>query len=119
MSDKIIHIDTINKNISLVGGVPVEISHQENGQYLIECPDLDVATWSDTQEGCFSEMQDLLKGLFETLIDLGTLHEVMAECGWKVIEDDYEVKIIPPFVIKTFLNYNSQPSNATVSSYQN
>ncbi len=117
-NNKICKVNTVTKQIQLMGGVPIEISLQENGLWLVECPDLEVSTWADTQEGCFTEMNEALQGFFETLMDLGTLNEVMSECGWKVIENDHEVTIIPPFVIKTLLSFKPA-THAAVPSYQN
>jgi predicted RNase H-like HicB family nuclease len=118
MPNNTVLIDTIKKTINLQGGVNVDITKQENGQYLIECADLDLATWGDSPEECVTEMQDVLRGYLETLNDLGTLYQVLSESGWKVLENEREVHIIPPFVIKTMINLNSE-KNATISAHQN
>jgi hypothetical protein len=112
---KVCEINTYQKSITLYGGFEMDVTKVED-QYKVYCKDFDLFTWCDTLEETTTEFKDFLIGYFGVLYHKGTLSEFMNKCGWRVIEDEYEVIIVPPFIVKTSINFENI-TNANLLHY--
>lgn len=64
--------------------LPVEI-FKEGGQFIAYCPALDISTSAESLaqvRKMFAEMVDIF---FEEVIKMGTMEEVLLQCGWRKV----------------------------------
>jgi len=57
--------------------------YKEGNQFIAYCPALDISTCGDTFEEAKENFAELLDAFFSETIKMGTLEEVLLECGWK------------------------------------
>ena len=68
---------------------------KKSGEYYISsCPVLDVHSQGETQEKALKNLKEALTLFFASCFERGTLHEVLKNCGFKLIEKR-EFKIQP------------------------
>ena len=60
---------------------------KEGNQFVSICPELDIASFSDTVEDAFDMLEEALEVHLEALVDIGTLDLELRECGVTVRED--------------------------------
>jgi predicted RNase H-like HicB family nuclease len=62
--------------------LPVTII-QEDNKFIAYTPALDISTYGNSFEEAKRRFAELVNIFFEELCDMGTLEEVLEECGWK------------------------------------
>lgn len=77
--------------------IPVTIL-KENDQYIAYTPSLDISTVGKTFDEAKKRFGELVNIFFEEIIEMGTLEDVLFECGWKKITKP-EIKWYPPTII--------------------
>jgi predicted RNase H-like HicB family nuclease len=63
---------------------------KEAGTYVAYVPELDISSCGATNEDARRNIQDAVQGFLETSSDLGTLDEILDECGYKRKGDSWE-----------------------------
>ena len=58
----------------------------EGDLYVARCPDLDVSSFGDTVDEARDALQEAVEAFLEGCELLGTLDEVLAECGFAKID---------------------------------
>ena len=89
------------KKINIQGQIPVNIVAQDDGTFMADCPQLDIFSYGDTIDEAIECFDEVLGMFLEDIINRNVAVEILSQCGWKIIEDNTEINIIPPFVIKT------------------
>ena len=56
---------------------------EEDNQYVGLCPELNVSSFGDTAEEAEASLQEAIEAFLEGCESLGTLEEVLEECGFK------------------------------------
>ena len=64
--------------------IPVSF-YKEGSQFIAYCPALDISTCGDTFEEAKKNFAELFDIFLSETIKLGTLEEVLLECGWKKV----------------------------------
>ncbi len=59
--------------------------YKEDGQFIAYCPALDISTAGDTMEEARKNFEELFNVFLEETIKMGTLENVLLECGWKKV----------------------------------
>ena len=90
-----------NKKINIQGEIPVNIIAQDDGTFMADCPELDLFSWGDSIDEAIQCFEEVLELFLRDIVSRNVAVQVLGEFGWKIIEDNTEVNIIPPFVIKT------------------
>lgn len=62
---------------------------EEDGVIVALCPELQVSSFGDTLEEAEKSIQEALELFFEGCEELGTLHEVLEESGYRKIGDQW------------------------------
>ncbi len=62
--------------------LPVDF-YKEGDQFIAYCPALDISTCGDSFEEAKKNFGELMDAFLSETIKMGTLEEVLAECGWK------------------------------------
>jgi len=94
-------LDSQNKKINLQGEIPVNIISQDDGTFVSDCPELGISSYGQTIDEAIRSFQEVLFLFLQDIIERGVAREILGQCGWKIVEDEYNINIIPPFVIKT------------------
>ena len=89
------------KKINIQGQIPVNIIAQDDTTFMADCPQLDIFSYGDTIDEAIECFDEVLGMFLEDIISRNVAVEILSQCGWKIIEDNTEINIIPPFVIKT------------------
>ena len=63
---------------------------QEDNVYVALAPDVNVSSFGDTPGEARTSIQEALEAFFEECDRMGTLHDVLEECGFDNIADGYE-----------------------------
>ncbi len=79
------------------GSLPLTII-REDDQFIAYTPALDISTCGSTFDQAKERFGELIEIFFEELCSMGTLEDVLEECGWKKINKP-EQRWIPPAVI--------------------
>ena len=90
-----------NKKVNIQGEIPVNIIAQDDGTFIADCPELDLFSWGDNIDEAIQCFDEVLELFLEDIISRNVAVQVLGEFGWKIIEDNTEINIIPPFVVKT------------------
>lgn len=77
MSDKLI------RNIK-AKGIPV-IFFKEGNKVVAYSPALELSTCGDTEDQARTRFKEAVKIFFDEVAQMGTLEDVLIECGWKKI----------------------------------
>lgn len=56
---------------------------QEDGVYVVDCPILGVTTYGKTIDAAKENIADATRGFLQGCYEMGTLNEVLLECGFK------------------------------------
>ena len=64
--------------------IPV-LFFEEGDKVIAYSPALDISTCGDTEEQARNRFSEATEVFFKELIDMGTLDDVLAECGWHKI----------------------------------
>lgn len=56
---------------------------QEDGVYVVRCPMLGVSTYGKTIDEAKENIADATRGFLQTCYEMGTLNDVLLECGFK------------------------------------
>jgi predicted RNase H-like HicB family nuclease len=64
------------------GKIPV-IYFKEGKQFVAYSPVLDLSTRGDTEEQALARFSEAANIFFNEIIKMGTLEDVLTECGWK------------------------------------
>ncbi len=64
--------------------LPIEI-FKEGGQFIAYCPALDISTCAQTLEEVKKMFSELVDIFFEETIRMGTVEEVLSQCGWNKV----------------------------------
>ncbi len=70
------------KDISLKLSITAQIE-KEGDIYVSFCPDLDIASQGATEEEAEKNLIEAITGFIQTCFEMGTLHQVLTECGFK------------------------------------
>jgi predicted RNase H-like HicB family nuclease len=62
--------------------VPATVE-REDDVFVSCCPPLDVYSQGATEREALNNLVEALQLFFETSLEMGTLHQVLAECGFK------------------------------------
>ncbi len=58
---------------------------KEGKDHVAFCPSLNLSTCADTLEHCKKSFSEAVSLFFEELSEMGTLEEVLKDCGWKKV----------------------------------
>lgn len=91
--------------------LPVEIKPEDN-VYVANCPILDVISQGSTPDEARHNIQEAVTLFIETCFEMGTLDEVLKECGFRPVEDPIsgsedlgeQVDVVLPFFAAKRLN---------------
>lgn len=81
----------------IITEVPVTI-FKEGNKYIAYTPALDISTFGNTFEQARSRFIELVQSFLEETLEMGTLDEVLQECGWQKVEKPQK-HWIPPHII--------------------
>ena len=81
MSKKPVQAQSI-KGKHMIGKVPV-IYLEEGNQVVAFSPALDLSTCGDTKEQARTRFIEAATIFFDEIIEMGTVDDVLTECGWK------------------------------------
>ena len=84
--------------------IPVSF-YKEGNQFIAYCPALDISTCADTFEEAQKNFVELLDIFINETVKMGTLEEVLLECGWKKIIHP-KLKWQPP--VRRFITETTQ-----------
>ncbi|MDR3170706.1 MAG: hypothetical protein LBU17_03660 [Treponema sp.] len=70
---------------------------EDEDTIIASCPTLDIATCGSTLEEARKNFTEMVELFLEEAHRMGTLEQVLAECGWKKVKDQY----IQPTLIAT------------------
>lgn len=84
------------QKVEVEGSVPV-IFLKEGRKFVAYTPVLELATCADTLDDAKKRFGEALEIFFEELVNMGTLEEVLAECGWRKISRP-RARWVPPEV---------------------
>jgi len=84
----------IKTNI-LIGDIPV-IYFAEGGKFIAFSPALDISTCGNTEEQARTRFIEAAKIFINEIIKMGTVDDVLTECGWKKLSGTHESSWIPP-----------------------
>ncbi|MYB50402.1 MAG: type II toxin-antitoxin system HicB family antitoxin [Dehalococcoidia bacterium] len=65
---------------------------REGDLYVSRCPDLDVSSFGDTVEEARDALQEAVEAFLEGCELLGTLDEVLAECGFAMVDGVWSLR---------------------------
>ena len=63
---------------------------QEDDVYVALAPDVNVSSFGETSEEAQASIKEALEAFFEECDHMGTLHDILEECGFENIADGYE-----------------------------
>lgn len=63
---------------------------QEDDVYVALAPDVNVSSFGETPQEAQTSIQEALEAFFEECDRMGTLSEILEECGFENIADGYE-----------------------------
>ncbi len=78
--------------------LPISIM-KENDKFIAYTPALDISTFGKTYDETRKRFEELIEIFFEELCEMGTLEEVLEDCGWTKVTTPQKTWI-PPTVIK-------------------
>ena len=81
------------------------IFFKEGKQIIAYTPALDLSTFGKTLEEAQRRFSEVVEIFFEELVKMGTLEEVLEECGWEKHHNEY----LPPSVISQGMTSVSVP----------
>ena len=87
--------------------IPVIIFKEEDG-YIAYSPALDLTTCGDSFEEAKSFFAEAVELFLEEVVEMGTLENVLEECGWKKVvvskrgKKKSETEWIPPTVVSKY-----------------
>ncbi len=55
---------------------------KEGDLYVSICPDLDIASQGETEQQARDNLAEAISGFILTCLEMGTLHQVLMECGF-------------------------------------
>lgn len=64
--------------------LPVEI-FKEGGQFIAYCPALDISTSAESLTEVRKMFAEMINIFFEEVIKMGTMDEVLSQCGWRKV----------------------------------
>ena len=64
----------------------------EGDIHVARCPDLDVSSFGDTVDEARDSLQEAVEAFLEGCELLGTLDEVLAECGFAKVDDVWSLR---------------------------
>ena len=68
----------------LAAKLPVEI-FKEGNEFIAYCPALDISTSAESLAEVRKMFADMVNIFFEEVIKMGTLEEVLSQCGWRKV----------------------------------
>jgi predicted RNase H-like HicB family nuclease len=68
---------------------------REGSQYVARANPLNVLTCGDTREEAESALEEAVELFLETAREMGTLEDVLVECGYSIVEDKWVVAAKP------------------------
>ena len=71
---------------------------KEGRKFIAHTPALDLSTCGDNFEQTKKRFEEITQIFFEELSEMGTLEDVLLECGWKKVSRP-KVHWIPPIII--------------------
>lgn len=77
------------------------VFYREGNKFIAYSPALDLSTCGDTQEQAKKRFEELERLFFEEIDKMGTLEDVLLECGWKKISRPQKCWQPPVFVGQT------------------
>lgn len=93
--------DNIMKKTIEITGINVPILFiEENDQVTAQCPVLDIATCGENIDKARKNFEEMIYLFFEELCNMGTMEDVLLECGWKKIPRKKD-KWIPPKILES------------------
>ena len=76
--------------------VNVEVFIIKEGEVFVSyCPALDLASQGDSFDEAVQAFDEALDIFFEEITEMGTLDDVLKDCGWKKVQKHWE----PPLVV--------------------
>ena len=63
----------------------------ETGLYVSHCDPLDVCSQGDTEEEALNNLNEAIQIFLSTCYEMGTLNEVLIECGLTPADDDESI----------------------------
>jgi len=80
--------------------LPIEI-FSEGEVFVAHCPALRLASHGHTQEAARAALDEAVRIFFEEIERMGTLEEVLLECGWvkHASSPDHPPRMVPPHII--------------------
>lgn len=74
------------------------VFYREADKFIAYSPVLDLSTCGDTQEKAKKGFEEMLQLFFEETEKMGTLEDVLLECGWQKISHPRKTWLPPVFV---------------------
>ncbi len=74
---------------------------KEGGKFIAYTPALDISTCADTFDKAKERFEELTNIFFEELEKMGTLEDVLAECGWRKLRKPKDGWIPPRIISQT------------------
>ena len=56
---------------------------KEGSRYIAWTPALNISTSGDSSQEVKRRFEEIVEAFFEEIIDMGTIEDVLKECGWK------------------------------------
>ncbi|MBN2323767.1 MAG: hypothetical protein JXQ30_08530 [Spirochaetes bacterium] len=73
---------------------------EENDQVTAHCPVLDIATCGENVAKARKNFEEMIYLFFEELCKMGTLEDVLLECGWKKASEK-RAEWVPPKILES------------------
>lgn len=78
--------------------LPISII-KENDKFVAYTPALDISTYGHTYEEARKRFGELVEIFFDELCEMGTVEEVLEDCGWTKVTTP-QTAWIPPTVVR-------------------
>ena len=90
-----------DKKVSIMGSFEVVIYEDGFGYVIAQCPNLETMGWGETREEAIKVLKQRNTLLFEELWEKNELITTLSKLNWEIIENNFGVMVISPFIIKT------------------
>jgi predicted RNase H-like HicB family nuclease len=77
--------------------LPVIVTKEPNGLFVVESPVLDLATQGKDLEEAKSRFSELVVIFFEEITEMDTVEEVLTSLGWSKVKKQWQ----PPVVVES------------------
>jgi hypothetical protein len=70
---------------------------KERDEYIAWTPALDISTCGESSKQVKRRFEEIVEAFFEEIIEMGTIDDVLKECGWKKVTKPKK-RWIPPAI---------------------